>query len=143
MTTGTESLNKLATLLIDTKHGYEEALKADSGSDLAPLFEEMTALREQDLRELRAALSERGEEMDDDGSLMSFVQRTVIDIRSALTGLDENALPSFIRGEESVVSAYEDALQVPGADPNISALLVRQKQLLQDKIAKMKSMQTA
>jgi uncharacterized protein (TIGR02284 family) len=136
----TESIKKLATTLIDSKHGYEEALKDDGGSDLAPIFREMIALREQDLADLGRVLSSMGENPDEKESFMTFVQRTVIDVRSALTGLGEKTLPSFIRGEESVLSRYNDAIKDCGDDAETVRILSLQRQLLQDKISEMKGM---
>jgi hypothetical protein len=103
----------------------------------------MISLREQNLDELGRALSSMGENPDAGESFMTFIQRAVIDVRAALTGLDEQTLPSFIRGEESVLSRYDDALKACAGDPKTAEILSRQRQLLKDKIAEMKLMQAA
>jgi uncharacterized protein (TIGR02284 family) len=141
MKTEVEAVKALATTLIDSGRGYEQAIKDDSDSELLPLFREMIALRQRDLEELRGVLTSLGEKPDEDGSFMSTVQRTVIGIRSALTGLGEGALPSFIRGEESVLSRYDDAIEACRDDSETAGILSRQRGLLQDKISKMKVMQ--
>jgi len=138
-----EGLKKLHTTLIDTCRGYEEALKDGQDNSLLPLFREMVELRQHDHREIHSALVRKGETPDENGSFMSIVHKTVIDVRSAITGLDQNSLPSFVSGEESVIGVYNNVLKECSADPEISQLLLRQKQQLENKIAKMKAMQPA
>jgi uncharacterized protein (TIGR02284 family) len=138
-----ESLKKLHARLIDTQESYEDALQEVRESALAPLFVEMIDLRERDLMELEQLLTEKDADGDDDGSLMSVVQKAAIDVRSSLTGLDKNALPSFIRGEERIVSAYDDALQACDDDPKTCEILGRQKQELQDRISHMQLLSAA
>jgi uncharacterized protein (TIGR02284 family) len=143
MSSGIESLKKIHTVLVDTQHGYEEAIKEDGDSDLAPIFSEMIDLRQRDRAEIHQILAAKGEKADDGGSFMSAVQRAVIDVRSSLTGLDKNALPAFIRGEESVIGYYDDALKEWAADAEVSTILTRQKRELQEKVSKMKLKETA
>lgn len=44
----------------------------------------------------------RGESPDESGSVLSLVHKTVISVRSALTGLDRSSLTSFMDGEERI-----------------------------------------
>jgi uncharacterized protein (TIGR02284 family) len=132
--------------LIDTHSGYEEALKdADKDSRsgaLAPIFREMIDLRGKAHAELHQALIAKGEKPDDSGSFMATVHKIAIDTRALITGLNE-AIPSFISGEEQVVGAYDEALKANAADAKIVEVLMRQKLSLQAQISKMKSLQTA
>jgi Domain of unknown function (DUF2383) len=41
---------------------------------------------------------------------MGTVHKTVISVRSATTGLDENSLSSFASGEERIIDKYDEAL---------------------------------
>ena len=63
----------------------------------------MVALKEKDHSEIHAGLSKLGEKPDDSGSFMSTVHKTVISVRSAVTGLGSNALSSFVMGEEQII----------------------------------------
>jgi hypothetical protein len=76
--------------LIDTCRGYEEALKNGPEIGLSPLLREMVELRQHDHSEIHNALVRNGETPEENGSFMSIVQKTVIDVRSAITGLDKN-----------------------------------------------------
>jgi len=87
-------------------------VKDTDNSNLAALCREMMALRDRHHAELHQALIKLGEKPDDSGSFMSTVQKVVIDVRAAVTGLNENALPSFIRGEENILDLYDDALKI-------------------------------
>jgi len=140
-----ESLKKLHTVLIDTRNGYDEALedahKDKSSSALAPLFREMIDLRSKAHAELHQALIAKGEKPDDSGSFMSAVHRVAIDVRAAITGLNES-LSAFISGEEQVMGAYDEALKENAGDAKISNMLLGQKLSLQKAIGKMKSLQT-
>jgi uncharacterized protein (TIGR02284 family) len=138
-----EKFKKLHTALIDTSRGYEEAIKDSNGGQLSPLFRELLALHNKDHAELHQVISKTGETPDDSGSFMSTVHRVVIDMRAAITGLDENALSAFISGEESIIGLYDEALEESRSQPDVADILKQQKQSLQAQVAKMKVMQTA
>jgi uncharacterized protein (TIGR02284 family) len=110
MTEHVDALKSLHTSLIDSRNGYEEALEDSEGKGLAPLFRKMVELHDRHATELAERLSALGEEADEDGSFMSTVHRTVISIRSILTGLDESILPGLIDGEERNLRAYDEAI---------------------------------
>jgi uncharacterized protein (TIGR02284 family) len=141
-----ESLKKLHTVLIDTHQGYEEAIKEASkdasSSALAPIFREMIDLRGKAHAEIHRTLLSLGEKPDDSGSFMATVHRIAIDTRALITGLNE-AIPSFISGEEHVIGAYDEALEASASDAKITDILTRQKQSLQAEISKMKMLQAA
>ena len=63
-----------------------------------------------------------GERPDESGSFLSVVHKTVISVRSAVAGLDRSSLPSFIDGEERIVSAYDRALADLGDSPSSHTL---------------------
>jgi uncharacterized protein (TIGR02284 family) len=137
MTSHTDTLTSLHTALIDSRNGYEEALKDAEGKGLTPLFREMIALRRQHADELKHHLIGMGAEVDDEGSFMSAVHRTVISLRSVFTELDEGILPGLIDGEERIVGYYDEAIEsvLPGSREN--AALVAQRTVLKAKIADM------
>ena len=137
-----DSLKKLHTALVDNRNGYQEAVKDADTPAIKALFAEMVALKEKDHAELHVGLSKLGEKADETGSFMSTVHKTVISVRSAVTGLGSNALGSFVMGEEQVIKEYDEALKECASDPAITATLTRQKETLLAKIAKMKNMQT-
>ncbi len=136
-----DNLTKLHTTLIDTERGYEEAIKDAGESNLIPLLREMRDLHSRHHTELHYILLGMGVTPDDSGSFMSIVHKVVIDMRAAITGIDEKTLPSFIDGEENIVDLYRDALQESQSEPTTVEILNRQKQALEEQISKMKVMQ--
>jgi uncharacterized protein (TIGR02284 family) len=137
-----DSLKKLHTALVDTRKGYEEAAQDAETPSLKAFFGQMIALKEKDHSELHAGLSKLGEKPDESGSFMSTVHKTVISVRSAVTGLGTNSLGSFVMGEEQILKEYDNALQENATDPQMTAILNRQKQALLSKIAEMKRLET-
>ena len=93
-----DTLKSLHTALVDSRNGYEEGLKDAEGKGLTPLFHEMIDLRNRHHTELDRHLRAAGEEPDEKGSSMSTVHRTVMKVRSVLTGLDESALSGLVDG---------------------------------------------
>ncbi len=138
----TDERKALHTALIDARRGYEEAVEDSDRPELTALFREMIALHNKHHAEVHGLLTTRGETPDDSGSFMSTVHKTVIGIRAAVTGLDENALSSFASGEERIVDQYDKAITEAqtghGAD-----VLTRQRDELTLKIAEMKRIAAA
>ena len=137
-----DSLKKLHTALVDSRNGYKQAVKDADTLAIKALFIEMVALKEKDHAELHAGLTNLGEKPDESGSFLSTVHKTVISVRSAVTGLGSNALGSFVMGEEQIVKECDEALKECASDPAITATLNRQKETLLGKISQMKSMET-
>ena len=137
MTDHIDHMKGLHTAAVDARNGYEEALKDAEGKGLTPLFREMIALHQSHADALAADLIRHGEKVDDEGSFLSTVHRTVISIRALFGGLDDSILPGLIDGEERVVDYYDEALDdCPHAE---KATLAKQRAALQDRIAKMKA----
>jgi uncharacterized protein (TIGR02284 family) len=130
-----DALSSLHTKLVDSRNGYEEAIKDAGETGLVTLFEEMVALRRQAIAELEPLVVASGINPDEDGSFMSTVHRTVISVQSMLTDLDETVLPGFIDGEKRILGYYEDAIAAAG-DPDREVLL-RQRADLLDRISEM------
>ena len=132
-----DALKSLHTALIDSRNGYQEALEDAEGKGLTPLFRDMITLRNHDADELAGHLTALGEKVDDDCSFMSTVHRTVISIRSVLTGLEESILPALIDGEGRILEYYDDALETAPARSAEHAVLVKQRETLMRKIGEM------
>ncbi len=142
MTQATDHLKTLHTSAIDAANGYREALKEAEGKGLSPLFAEMMTLHEGHAAELSGMLKAEGVTPDPDGSFMSLIHRTIMDVRALFSGLDESVLPGLIDGEKRNIAKYDDALKEPGISTQESAL-ERQRAALQSKLAKMESMKAS
>jgi uncharacterized protein (TIGR02284 family) len=130
-------LKKLQTELVDALHGYEEALKDSTDGDVTGLFRQMHTLHSAAIAELHDELAAVGVASDEQGSLMSFVHRTVISVRAAITSLGPGSLPSFASGEERILTAYDDAIEETQLYPQITRLLESQKAKLAAMIDRM------
>ncbi len=136
-----EQLKTLHTHAIDARHGYEEALDDAEGRGLAPLFREMIALHERNASELARYLVKAGAPVNDDGSLMSVVHRTIIKTRALFNGLDETVLPGLIDGEERNRASYDTALRMPTLPADGQSLLSNQRDSIDGAIARMRMTQ--
>jgi uncharacterized protein (TIGR02284 family) len=132
-----DHLKSLHAAAVDSRDGYEAAVEDAEGHGLTPLFTKMTGLHQHHADELAAALHGAGEPADDDGSFMSTVHRTVMDVRALFGGLDDSVLPGLIDGETRNIAAYDKALDETGLPPDIRALLTRQRDALQAAIRAM------
>ena len=142
MTEHIESLKSLHTVLIDSRNGYQEALKDADGRGLTSLFSSMIALRTADAGALASELTDLGERVDDSGSFMSAVHRAIISIRSLFGGLDSSVLPGLIDGEERIVGFYEEAIAASPQGSTENAMLIQQRDTLRQKISEMKALQS-
>lgn len=109
-----KSLKALHTALIDAREGYEKAVQDAENPQVASIFKHVSALHEQSHAGIHQILLERGEQFDEFGSVMAAVHKTVIAVRSAVTGSDQPSLASFASGEERIVEDYGAAIAENG-----------------------------
>ena len=98
------------------------------------------------LKEYTPALDDltRANELpDEDGSFMTVVHKTIMDVRSLFNGLDESVLPGLIDGEKRNVAKYDEALELGELPANLASLLTRQRDGLLQKIAQMQTQSAA
>ena len=142
---GNDIVNHLKTLhtsAIDARNGYREALKEADGQGMTPLFRDMIALHETNAAELSRELIRVNEIPDDEGSFMSTVHETIMDVRSLFGGLDESVLPGLIDGEKRNISKYDDALNKTNPSAPIVSLLTSQRGRIAKKVAEMEVRET-
>jgi uncharacterized protein (TIGR02284 family) len=122
-----DHLKSLHTCAIDARNGYQEALKQADGKGMTPLFREMMELHERNAAELARALARDNEVADEEGSFMTVVHQTIMDVRSMFDGLEESVLPGLIEGEKRNVSKYHDAILSARTRPIIANFLATQR----------------
>jgi uncharacterized protein (TIGR02284 family) len=138
-----DNLKSLHTSAIDARNGYREALEDAEGNGMTPLFRDMIALHEGNANELARELATAGEMPGDEGSFMTVVHKTIMDVRSLFNGLDESVLPGLIDGEKRNIAKYDEALKATGAPNDIASLLTEQRQSIAQKIAEMEAIKSA
>ena len=136
-------LKSLHTSAIDARNGYQEALEDAEGKGMTPLFRDMIVLHQGNATELARELTKANEIPDEDGSFMSMVHKTIMDVRSLFNGLDASVLPGLIDGEKRNVAKYDDALKVARLEPNVESLLTAQRGRIAQKIALMETQKAA
>jgi uncharacterized protein (TIGR02284 family) len=134
-----DHLKSLHTSAIDARNGYQEALKEAEGKGMTPLFRDMIGLHQGNADELARELTKANEIPDDEGSFMTVVHKTIMDVRSLFNGLDESVLPGLIDGEKRNVSKYDDALADSKSAPGVAAVLTTQRDRIAGQIALMES----
>ena len=136
-----EQLKSLHTQAVDAEHGYQAALDDAKGRGETPLFREMIALHQSNAAELSTYLVRAGAPVNDDGSFMGVVHRTIMNIRSVFNGLDESVLPGLIDGEERNRSGYDESLEMANLPEEVRSLLAKQRDSIDAAIARMRMTQ--
>jgi uncharacterized protein (TIGR02284 family) len=142
MSTFEDHLATLHTAAVDASNGYAEAVKAADGKGLSSLFAELQRLHDRHASELAQMLTKRGRTADKDGSFMSLVHETIMDVRGLVGGLGESVLPGLIDGEKRNIAKYDDALKEPGAAQD-EPVLGRQRGELAAVVDRMSAMHQA
>lgn len=143
MTDKLDALKKLHTRIIDSKDGYEKAREDAASTAHAQLFDDMIARRSRDHQKMHQFLVAKGAEPDESGSFLASAHRSLVDLRSVFSKGDAAVMAEVVRGEESLLEAYDEALEaMGGADPEYS-WLSEQYTDLKTKVAQLKTQQKA
>ena len=130
MTDITNDLEHLYTRLIDSRDGYERASEDADSSALKRVFQELHALRADQAAALRGALASSGADLDDDGSLLAAAHRAFLDLRDMLSGGDDAVIAEVIRGERTLLNAYNDLIEdIDGTHPAYDMLTDQHQRL--------------
>src|SRR5215211_4138329 len=101
------TLNGLIETCKDGQYGFKEAAEGVERSDLKSLFYEFSQQRAEFAGVLQGLVRTLGGDAEDSGSVSGAVHRSWIDIKSAVTGRDEEAiLNECERGEDYAKDAY-------------------------------------
>lgn len=123
-----EALCTLHTRVVDAARGHEEAVGLAQDPVLSALFLDLREQHRRHAGELAVHMIARGIEPDTDGSFLQYVHKAILNVRSAIGGLDENALPGIRDGEERIIDLYDDAIRDIGSDTDLLPLLSRQRE---------------
>lgn len=137
-----QELARLHTAAIDARNGYREAVQKSDGTSLTGLFTELEGLHDRHASELGTMLRSRGYDADNDGSFMSLVHETIMDVRSLVGGLGPSILGGLIDGEKRNISKYDDALKEPNLGTD-EAAIGRQRSELAAVIGRLEGMKAA
>ena len=121
------TLNNLIETCKDGQNGFQTAAEGVKRSDLKSLFAEYALQRSKFAGELQNEVTRLGGDPENTGSVAATLHRGWINIKSAVTGADENAvIAECERGEDSAVSNYQDALNDQNLPADIRSIVERQ-----------------
>ena len=122
------TLNGLIGICKDGQDGFKDAAEGIERAELKTLFYEFSQQRAEFTGVLQQLVRSLGGDPETSGSLSGAVHRGWINIKSAVTGKDEQAiLNECERGEDHAKEAYAGALQA-GLPTNIADVVSQQSQ---------------
>ncbi|MEV8518734.1 PA2169 family four-helix-bundle protein [Dyella marensis] len=104
-------LNDLIATTLDSADGYGEASKDAKSSQLASLFRDRAAEREQVVGKLQQRVAFLGGKPEDSGTVLASAHRMFTNLRNSLSKSDEAVIDEVERGEDHIKHKFEDALE--------------------------------
>jgi uncharacterized protein (TIGR02284 family) len=127
ISTTIETLNDLTEVLKDGQHGFHTAAKDVKAPELAQVFQGYAKQRGEFAAKLQAQVAALGANVEKSGSIAGSVHRGWINLKSALSTNEPQAvLEEAERGEDAAVAAYRKALEHPELDANTRDLITSQ-----------------
>ena len=137
------TLNNLIETCKDGQNGFQTAAEGVKNSELKTLFHTYAQQRAQFAGELQGEVRRLGGDPEQTGSVAATLHRGWINIKSAVTGEDENAVISECeRGEDSAVSNYRDALNAD-LPADVRSIVERQYTLVKEAHDRIRALERA
>lgn len=104
-------IKTLTSTLNDSVKGYREAAEHAEAPRFKELFTEFADKREQAALDLQAEVARLGGDPDTDGTVLGSLHQAWLDLKSAVTGQDDQAILNEVeRGEDYLKEKFEAAL---------------------------------
>lgn len=137
-----DNLQELLEKNYDAQKGFTKAMEDAKNPRLKGFLKQQAAQRSRFSNELTDELRNLNAEPKESGSFTGDMHRTWIDIKSAVTGDDDEAvLEECIRGEKASWDEYEDKLKNQEFPPNISSVLNKQASEIHNTLSKVKTLE--
>ncbi|TXD81642.1 PA2169 family four-helix-bundle protein [Subsaximicrobium wynnwilliamsii] len=125
-------LQKILEKNYDAEKGYTKAMKGATTPTLKAFLKQQAAQRSRFANTIDNRLRQLNEKPKEGGSTAGTMHRAWIDIKSSLTGNDDEAvLKEVIRGEKASVEEYQDVLKKHKFVPEITQELQTQLEDIQ------------
>ena len=121
-----EKTVELKVAMDDALEGYETMLEKAEPS-FKPTVSGLLAHHRAARADIDALLRERGVNVDDDGSIMGTVHKTVVTLRSIVDDVDRDFIPGILDGENRNLRKYDDAIAEDSADAALQATLAKHR----------------
>lgn len=126
----------------DAEKGYAKAMEDAKTPTLKAFLKHQAAQRGRFANTIDNRLRQLNEKPKESGSATGTLHRTWIDIKSSLTGNDDEAvLKEVMRGEKASVEEYEDVIKKHSLTPEISQELQTQLQDIQATLNRVKGLE--
>lgn len=137
-----DNLQELLEKNFDAEKGFTKAMKDAENPRLKGFLQQQAAQRSRFVNELTQEIRNLNEEPKDSGSFTGDLHRTWIDIKSAVSGNeDEAVLEECIRGEKASWEDYEEKLKEENFPPHISSMLQKQAAEINNTLSKVKTLE--
>jgi uncharacterized protein (TIGR02284 family) len=137
-------LNNLIETCKDGQNGFQTAAEGVRRSDIKSLFYQYSQQRAQFAGELQNEVLRLGGDPEQAGSVAASLHRGWMNIKSAVTGEDENAvLAEAERGEDAAVASYKDALADANLPSDVRAIVERQYAQVQEAHDRVRNLERA
>lgn len=125
-------LNDLLEKTYDAEKGFKKAAENVNHSSLKDYFNQKAQERYEFGHELKNEIKSYGQEVDKGGSITGNLHRTWMDVKSLVSGNNEESmLEEAIRGEKASVDEYDDVLAETTLPPSTQTILAKQKQKIE------------
>lgn len=117
-------LNTLIATLLDSVEGYTKAAGDVENERLGTIFADRARERREVASRLQAVVAEHGGKPEDDTSTMGAIHRTFFDLKTAITGRDNEAIVAEVeRGEDYLKGKFELAMKDADLSPAARAAI--------------------
>ena len=138
----TDNLQDLLEKNYDAEKGFTKAMKNAKNENLKRFLRQQAVQRSRFATELTQELHNLDEEPKESGSVKGDLHRTWIDIKSSVSGNeDEAVLEECIRGEKASAKEYQEKLQKYTFPSQVSTVLQKQSSEINQTLSRVKRME--
>lgn len=117
-------LNSLVKTLNDSIKGYQESAKDIGNQRFQSMFQDRAMERQSVVTKLQAEVGRLGGDPSDGGSLLGSAHQIFLDMKSAVTGKDDQAILAEVqRGEEYLREKFDTALADGDLSPSVRSVV--------------------
>jgi uncharacterized protein (TIGR02284 family) len=136
------NLQELLEKNYDAQKGFSKAMEDAKNPRLKSFLQQQAAQRGRFTNELTQEIINLNAQPKESGSLTGDLHRTWIDIKSAVSGNeDEAVLEECIRGEKASWEEYDNKLKKENFPPNISNVIQNQASEIHSTLSKVKTLE--